>query len=156
MSLYKLRTRLERLERAKTIDDNDPDPARTFTIDPAVARALRDDYERACYLMRKEYAPSENGGPISAAEVEEKSRLFESIKKRARAIGCPSSYILILSPSQTAASVDIFMIVLVPQTEQRHRSANGLAAFAPQSQLVSGCFAMAFSFKTNGYSLLAE
>src|SRR5215467_10497713 len=92
MSLYKLRTRLERLERAKTIADNDPDPARTFTIDPAVARALRDDYERACYLLRKEYGPSENGGPISAAEVEEKSRLFESIKKRARAIGCPSSY----------------------------------------------------------------
>jgi len=36
------------------------------------------------------------------------------------------------------------MIALVPQTEQRHRSANGLAALAPQSQLVSGCFAMAF------------
>lgn len=32
--------------------------------------------------------------------------------------------------SQTAASVDIFMIALVPQTEQRHRSANGLAALA--------------------------
>src|SRR5262249_21641723 len=44
------------------------------------------------------------------------------------------------------------MIAPVPQTEQRHRSANGLAALAPQSQLVSGCFAMAFSFKTNGYS----
>jgi hypothetical protein len=46
--------------------------------------------------------------------------------------------------SQTAASVDIFMIALVPQMEQRHRSANELAALAPQSQLVSGCFAMAF------------
>jgi hypothetical protein len=39
------------------------------------------------------------------------------------------------------------MIALVPQTEQRHRSANGLAALEPQSQLVSGCFAMAFSFE---------
>jgi hypothetical protein len=36
------------------------------------------------------------------------------------------------------------MIALVPQTEQRHRSANGLAILAPQSQLVPGCFAMAF------------
>ena len=37
------------------------------------------------------------------------------------------------------------MIALVPQTAQRHRSANGLAALGPQSQLVSGCFGMAFS-----------
>jgi hypothetical protein len=41
------------------------------------------------------------------------------------------------------------MIALVPQTEQRHRSANGLAALEPQSQLVSACFAMAFSFEFN-------
>ena len=39
------------------------------------------------------------------------------------------------------------MIALVPQTEQRHRSANGLAALGPHSQLVSGCFSMAFSFR---------
>jgi hypothetical protein len=38
------------------------------------------------------------------------------------------------------------MIALVPQTAQRHRSANGLAALGPQSQLVSGCFGMVFSF----------
>ena len=57
------------------------------------------------------------------------------------------STFLILSPSQTAASVDIFMIALVPQTAQRHRSANGLAALGPQSQWVLGCFVMAISFR---------
>ena len=85
MSLHRLRTRLDRLERAIAVAENDPDPARTFIIDPAVARALRDDYERENYLSCK-------GGPLSAAEIEEKSRLLESIKERARAIGCPSSY----------------------------------------------------------------
>jgi hypothetical protein len=39
-----------------------------------------------------------------------------------------------------------FMIALVPQTAQHHRSANGLAALGPQSQLVSGCFGMASPF----------
>src|ERR1700730_4129841 len=35
------------------------------------------------------------------------------------------STFLIMSPSQTAARVDIFMIAVLPQTGQRHRNANG-------------------------------
>jgi hypothetical protein len=93
MSSHRLRARLNRLERAiTTAIATDSDPASNFIIDQAVARALRDDWERACHLLRKEWGPSEMGGPISAAEMEEKYQLFASIKERARAIGCPASY----------------------------------------------------------------
>jgi hypothetical protein len=49
------------------------------------------------------------------------------------------STFLIVSPLQTEARVEILMIAVLPQTEHRHRNANGEAA-AAQSQLVSGCF----------------
>ena len=41
--------------------------------------------------------------------------------------------------SQTVASIDTFIIALLPQTGQRHLSANG-PADEGQSQWVSGCF----------------
>jgi hypothetical protein len=50
------------------------------------------------------------------------------------------STFLIMSPSQTAARVDIFMIAVLPQTGQRHRNANGEAAAGSQSQRVSVWF----------------
>ena len=50
------------------------------------------------------------------------------------------STFLIMSPSQTAARVDIFMIAALPQTEQRHRNAIGEAAAGSQSQRVSAWF----------------
>jgi hypothetical protein len=50
------------------------------------------------------------------------------------------SAFLIMSPSQTAARVDIFMIAVLPQTGQRHRNANGEAAAGSQSQRVSVWF----------------
>jgi hypothetical protein len=92
MSLHRLKARLKKLERAMSIAENDPDPARTFVIDPAVAKALRDDYERELNLLRRQHGPNEYGAKLSAAEIEEKSRLSISIKERARAIGCPASY----------------------------------------------------------------
>src|SRR5262249_38604998 len=46
---------------------------------------------------------------------------------------------LILSPPQTAARVETFMIAVLPQVGQRHRNANGEAAEGAQSQDVSGC-----------------
>ena len=60
-------------------------------IDPVLARALRDDYERLSELVRKRSAPIKYG-PLSAAEVEEESKLGERIADRARAIGCPAGY----------------------------------------------------------------
>ena len=58
-----------------------------FTIDNAVAKALRDDYHRLGELERKKC-----GDPLSAAEVEEESKLRARIGDRARAIGCPAGY----------------------------------------------------------------
>ena len=58
-----------------------------FTIDNAVAKALRDDYRRLGELVRKKC-----GNPLSAAELEEESNLRVSIGDRARAIGCPAGY----------------------------------------------------------------
>jgi hypothetical protein len=58
-----------------------------FTIDNAVAKALRDDYHRLGELERKKC-----GDPLSAAEVEEESKLRARIGDRARAIVCPAGY----------------------------------------------------------------
>jgi hypothetical protein len=63
-----------------------------FTIDPAVAKALREDQERLNGLVRKRFAPREYGGPLSAADVESEAELCASIADRAKAIGCPKGY----------------------------------------------------------------
>jgi hypothetical protein len=56
-------------------------------IGNALAKALRDDYHRLGELVRKKC-----GDPLSAAEVEEESKVRERIGDRARAIGCPAGY----------------------------------------------------------------
>jgi hypothetical protein len=63
-----------------------------FTIDPVLARALRDDLERASELVRKKMAPNEYGGPPTAAEEQEQAWLRARITKTAKAIGCPVGY----------------------------------------------------------------
>jgi hypothetical protein len=63
-----------------------------FTIDTAVAKALRDDYERLSALLRKRSAPREYGGPLNATEVEEEPKLRARIGDMARGIGCPAGY----------------------------------------------------------------
>ena len=68
------------------------DGACGFTIDPVLARALRDDYERLSELLRKRTAPSQYGGPLSAAEEQEEPWLRARITETAKAIGCPVGY----------------------------------------------------------------
>jgi hypothetical protein len=63
-----------------------------FTIEPSLAKAIRDDYERQIKLFRKEVGPSENGGPPSASELEEKLMLEARIADRASKISCPPGY----------------------------------------------------------------
>jgi uncharacterized protein YnzC (UPF0291/DUF896 family) len=93
MSIRQLRARLDRLSRSnKNAIERDQDSAREFKIDPALAKALRDDYERLCELLRKRDAPSQHGGPLTAAEKEEEPRLRAHIDSRARAIKCPADY----------------------------------------------------------------
>lgn len=64
------------------------DGACDFTIDPVVARAIRDDYARLTKLVQKRYSP----GSLSAAEEQEDSRLRARIAELAKAIGCPVGY----------------------------------------------------------------
>jgi hypothetical protein len=87
-----------------------------FTIDNAVAKALRDDYHRLGELERKKC-----GDPLSAAEVEEESKLGERIADRARAIGCQAGYglkqaqrIAIDSISYTASAYRHHHVAVVP------------------------------------------
>jgi len=67
-----------------------------FTIDNAVANALRDDDHRLGELLRKKCS-----GPLSATEVEEETKLRGRIADRARAIGCPAGYGLRQAQSDT-------------------------------------------------------
>jgi hypothetical protein len=46
-----------------------------FTIDIEEAKALRNSQHRLGALLRKRYAPSKNGGPLTAAEIAEESEL---------------------------------------------------------------------------------
>ena len=63
-----------------------------FTIDLAEAKALRDMEHRLAYFLRKRYGPSENGGPLTAAEIVEESELDALFSKRASALVCPPGY----------------------------------------------------------------
>jgi hypothetical protein len=77
-----LRARLDRLAPRAIKQNADSIPE--FTIDPAVAKALRDDYERLNELCRKNFHMPVN--------LEEESILCARIADRARAIECPAGY----------------------------------------------------------------
>jgi hypothetical protein len=57
-----------------------------FSIDTAVAKALRDDHERLSALVRKRSAPRKYGGPLSAAEVEEVSKFL--VRQERTGVAC--------------------------------------------------------------------
>jgi hypothetical protein len=63
-----------------------------FTVDIAEAKALRDMEHRLAYFLRKRYGPSENGGPLTAAEIMEESELKTLYHKRAAEFVCPPGY----------------------------------------------------------------
>ena len=92
MSARQLRARLDRLTlSARNAVGQDPNGAQVFTIDPTLAKALRNDQQRLSELIGKR-SSSQHGGSVSAAEVEEESRLRASIADRLRAISCPAGY----------------------------------------------------------------
>ena len=62
------------------------------TIDIAEARAFRDIEHRLAVLLRKRYAPSKNGGPLTDAEIVEEYELGALFGKRAAALACPPGY----------------------------------------------------------------
>jgi hypothetical protein len=63
-----------------------------FTIDIEEAKALRDIEHRLSVFLRKRYGPSENGGPLTDAEIVEESELDAIFDKRAAALECPPGY----------------------------------------------------------------
>ena len=63
-----------------------------FKIDMAEAKAFRDMEHRRLVLMRKGFSPSENGGPLTAAEIREESELEALISKRAAEFVRPPGY----------------------------------------------------------------
>src|ERR1700751_368948 len=63
-----------------------------FTIDIEEAKALRDIERRLSVFLRKRYGPSENGGPLTDAEIVEESELDAIFHKRAAALVSPPGY----------------------------------------------------------------
>lgn len=63
-----------------------------FTIDIAEAKALRDIDHRLAVFLRKRYAPSENGGSLTAVEIAVEAELEVVFSKRAAALVCPPGY----------------------------------------------------------------
>jgi hypothetical protein len=63
-----------------------------FTVDIEEAEALRDIEHRLSAFLRKRYAPSENGGPLTDAEIVEETELDAMFHKRAAACECPPGY----------------------------------------------------------------
>ena len=63
-----------------------------FTIDIEEAKALRDIERRRSVFLRKRYGPSENGGPLTDAEIVEESELDAIFHKRAAALESPPGY----------------------------------------------------------------
>jgi hypothetical protein len=63
-----------------------------FTIDMGEARAFRDIEHRRAALRRKRYGPSENGDPLTAAEIVEEVELDALIAKIAGGLTPPPGY----------------------------------------------------------------
>jgi hypothetical protein len=66
------------------------DPGDGFVIEPALARAIRDDKRRLKELLVKH--ESQPGSPPTAADVQEEAEVREQIAERLRAIEIPKSY----------------------------------------------------------------
>jgi len=84
MSARSFRRRLDQLERAsnKAKEQNKPRPFK-FTIDPALAKVLRDDYERSLEF---------NGKSLSVADMEEKAILDKRIANSVKLVRLPPEY----------------------------------------------------------------
>jgi hypothetical protein len=63
-----------------------------FVIDIEEAKRLRDIEHRLAVFLRKRYGPSENGGPLTNAEILEESELDVVFHKRAAALLSPPGY----------------------------------------------------------------
>jgi hypothetical protein len=81
MSTRSLRKRLDRLTPTNSPVAQEKAQAPDFSVDPVLAKALRDDYLRQLALLQSRH--------YDDPETEEESMLRARILERARAIGCP-------------------------------------------------------------------
>jgi hypothetical protein len=63
-----------------------------FAIDIEEAKAFRELEVRLARLRPKRYAPSENGGPLTAAQIVEEAKIGSLISDRAAHFVCPADY----------------------------------------------------------------
>jgi hypothetical protein len=88
MSTRSLRKRLDRLTRpANSIRGVNKLPTSNFTIDPAVAKALRDDFNRLAQIGSENWWPQ-----TSEPKTEEERTLLARMAQRASTISCPAYY----------------------------------------------------------------
>jgi|ERR1700730_4039614 hypothetical protein len=68
------------------------DSASLFNMDPALAKRLRDDDVRLHELFQKEVNPKESGGPLTAADEQERVMLRARVDETVKALRCPPGY----------------------------------------------------------------
>jgi hypothetical protein len=68
------------------------DSASLFNMDPALAKRLRDDDVRLHELFQKEVNPKERGGPLTAADEQERVMLRARVDETVKALRCPPGY----------------------------------------------------------------
>jgi len=68
------------------------DSASLFNMDPALAKRLRDDDVRLHELYQKEVNPKETGGPLTAADEQERATLRARIDETVKTLRCPPGY----------------------------------------------------------------
>ena len=68
------------------------DSANLFNMDPALAKRLRDDEVRLHELFQKEVNPKESGGPLTAADEQERVMLRARFDETVKALRCPPGY----------------------------------------------------------------
>jgi hypothetical protein len=68
------------------------DTASLFTMDPPLAKRLRDDDVRLHELYQKEVNPKESGGPLTAADEEERAMLRARVDETVKTLRCPPGY----------------------------------------------------------------
>jgi hypothetical protein len=91
------------------------DPGVTFTIDPAIAKRLRDDKMRLQELHRKASSPKQCGGPLSAAEEQEECVLRARIDETAKGLKCPEGYGAIEARKDFQRVEDLFYERITPR-----------------------------------------
>jgi hypothetical protein len=95
MTIKQLRARLDRLERLVKLNETKAEERKLpyeFSIDPALAKAIRDDYKRLEELEKKDLIAFWKRRARNHPDPPEERMLHARIAERARTISCPAGY----------------------------------------------------------------